>query len=132
MSKLVHTPPHLPSADEVKALFSKYDQSGDGQMDGSELLRALDELGVLVLDASTVEHALALPSGGSTRELLALERQASSLGSGASKTRQLTRLAKLKPQTSSARRRRLALTLVERYDSSGDQKLDEKVCGPHG
>ena len=25
VSKLVHTPPHLPSADEVKALFSKYE-----------------------------------------------------------------------------------------------------------
>ena len=95
VSRSFHTPPPRPSDERAAALFTRYDKSGDGLMDATELLRALEELGVL----SVVSADSSLPTLlRSSRELSTgplAERSINEGSSTATLQRSQTRLAQV-------------------------------------
>jgi len=112
---LVCTPPNRVSAEAVHATFQKHD-TGDGLMDASELMDALEELGVLphLLEDDAGQRSTRSVGGSVHRASNSLNRAASALNT-----------------TRSLRRKHLArvAALLHTYDADSDRRLDEKEFG---
>jgi hypothetical protein len=111
----VCTPPNRVSAEAVHATFQKHD-TGDGLMDASELMDALEELGVLphLLEDDAGQRSTRSVGGSVHRAASSLNRAASALNT-----------------TRSLRRKHLArvAALLHTYDADSDRRLDKKEFG---
>ena len=114
-------PPVMPTDTEVTSTFRRYDLSGDGRMEASELLTALRDLGIEVPDPTAGARAAAEADHCGTQPL-----------SGAMTSRKAGQpsllLSRQFSQRLSVRRRaelRLARSIVRLYDRAGDHRLSE-------